>query len=163
MALREGSQGLSIKGKTESFLRELWGVVGQASGLPPGFGVSVDLGSTDFLLCQACTRGLGALQMSHIPVPNIAAPSFFFFPLCRTLCSPGWSQTPNAVASTRWNNRPELPTSGLGISFTSCLTKTVINRCSVNSVVISGGGFPECRAGPSPQVKGGIWVMSSDI
>lgn len=79
MVLREGSQGLSIKGKTESFPRELWGVVGQASGLPPGFGVSVGLGSTDFLVCQACTRGLGALQVSHIPVPDIAAPSFFFF------------------------------------------------------------------------------------
>lgn len=64
----------------QSFPRELWGVVGQASGLPPGFGVSVGLGSTDFLVCQACTRGLGALQVSHIPVPDIAAPSFFFFP-----------------------------------------------------------------------------------
>lgn len=60
MALREGSQGLSTKGKTELCSQRVVGGVGmgQGSGLPPGFGVSVGLGSTDFLLCLACTWGL---------------------------------------------------------------------------------------------------------
>lgn len=55
MALREGSQGLSTKGKTELCSQRVVGGVGmgQGSGLPPGFGVSVGLGSTDFLLCLA--------------------------------------------------------------------------------------------------------------